>query len=67
MRVTDEQYQKHHIFEELPEYIEFYNSLAMSVFSFCTMGTTALCNIDSYVYSSIQGTLESILTNTFID
>mgnify|MGYP001566673545 FL=1 len=32
----------------------------MSIFGFLTMGTKAVCNIDSYVYSSMQGTLESI-------
>lgn len=30
------------------------------LFTFCSVGTKAICNIDSYVYSSIQGTVESI-------
>lgn len=34
----------------------------MSVFSFATMGTKALCNIDTYVFSSMQGTIESAST-----
>jgi hypothetical protein len=34
----------------------------MSVFSFVTLGTKAFGNIDTYVYSSMQGTLESIRT-----
>lgn len=34
----------------------------MSVFSFASMGTKAFCNIDTYVYSSMQGTVESIKT-----
>jgi len=34
----------------------------MSVFSFISMGTMAICNIDTYVYSSMQGTIESIRT-----
>lgn len=62
MQVTDEAYQKHHTFTELERYVEFYRQLAMSVFKFTTMGTKAICNIDSYVYSSIQGTLESMRT-----
>ncbi len=32
----------------------------MNVFGFSTLGTTSLCNIDTYVYSSIQGTVDSI-------
>lgn len=34
----------------------------MSVLTFLTLGTKALCNIDTYVYSSMQGTLESMRT-----
>jgi len=60
MMVKDEEYMQHYIFSELECYIGFYKSISMSVFSFCSMGTTSLCNIDTYVYSSIQGTLESI-------
>ncbi len=32
----------------------------MSIMGFITMGTKAIMNIDSYVYSSMKGTLESI-------
>lgn len=53
-------YIKHHIFTELPKYTSFYENLSNSIFGFLTIGTKALCNLDSYVYSSIQGTLESI-------
>ena len=42
--------------------MKFYEQLSMSVFSFTTMGTKAICNIDTYVYSSMQGTLESMTT-----
>lgn len=45
---------------ELERYIDFYESLAEAVFPWMTQGTRALGNIDSYVYSSIQGTLSSI-------
>jgi hypothetical protein len=40
----------------------FYEQLAMSVFSFATMGAQSICNIDTYVYSSMQGTVESMRT-----
>jgi hypothetical protein len=61
MMVNDEEYKNHHVFSELEGYFDFYKSLSWSVFSFCLTGTDAICNIDSYVYSSIKGTLESIL------
>lgn len=60
MKVTDKSYTNHRIFLELEQYADFYKSLAMSVFPFCAMGTKAIRNIDTYVYSSIQGTMESV-------
>ena len=60
MMVNEKTFQKHRIFGELSRYIEFYETFCESVFRFCTMGTGSICNIDSYVYSSMQGTLESI-------
>ena len=56
----DNTYKEHHVFTQLSEYADFYKSLAFSILMFTTQGTKAICNIDSYVYSSIQGTLESI-------
>ncbi|MBM4104621.1 MAG: hypothetical protein FJ263_11370 [Planctomycetes bacterium] len=50
----------HKIFLEINDYTEFYKSLSFSVFPLVTPGTTARCNLDSYIFSSIQGTLESI-------
>jgi hypothetical protein len=58
----DQEYRNHLVFGELDRYITFYESLADSVFQFVTMGTKAICNVDSYVFSSIQGTLVSIRT-----
>lgn len=58
--VLDPKYRDHPVFAQLSRYAEFYDSLSTSVFNFSTLGTKAICNIDSYVYSSIQGTLESI-------
>src|SRR5437588_813388 len=60
MMVDDEEYQKHAVFTELERYCCFYENLARSVFSFVSGGTGALCNIDSYLLSSIQGTLTSV-------
>ena len=60
MMISDNPYKSHLIFEQLDDFIGFYDSFSMSIFSFITMGTTAIGNIDSYVYSSMKGTLESI-------
>jgi hypothetical protein len=60
MQVTDKAYQEHRVFSELERYAEFYQELSMSVFLFPSMGTKAICSIDTYVYSSMQGTVESI-------
>lgn len=55
-----EEYLSHKIFEEITEYTEFYESLSFSIYQYVTMGTTSFYNLDSYLMSSIQGTLESI-------
>jgi len=58
--MLDHAYKGHRVFQQLAKYSNFYESLSMSVFGFATLGTKAACNIDSYVYTSIKGTLESI-------
>ncbi len=58
--IDDPAYQNHRVFLDLKEMAEFYKLFSFSVFSFITVGTGASCNIDSYLYSSIQGTIESI-------
>lgn len=54
------EYKMHKIFSELDRAIQFYDQLDFSVMSFATMGTRSIINIDSFLYSSISGTLESI-------
>jgi len=61
MQVSDPAYQEHRVFSELERSAKFYQQLATSVFSFATMGTKSICNIDTYVYSSMQETIESIM------
>ena len=58
--IDSDEYQKHHVFSELDKYIEFYESLSWSVSSFGTTGTNVVINIDTYIFSSIKGTIESI-------
>jgi hypothetical protein len=62
MLVNDPSYQSHPVFGELEGHIGFYDHLADAVFQWVSTGTSACANIDSYVYSSIQGTLASIRT-----
>lgn len=61
MMDDNEEYKKHHVFSVLEYCTHFYESLSWSVFGFCSTGTNAIYNIDSYVFSSIRGTLESML------
>ncbi|AXG72968.1 hypothetical protein DVK85_01450 [Flavobacterium arcticum] len=53
-------YTEHEAFKRLDKYISFYKSLSFSIMNWVTQGTRAIINIDTYAYSSIQGTLESI-------
>ena len=53
-------YLKHKVFTALQSYIEFYEQFSFSIFGFPSMGVHCMANIDSYLCSSAQGTLESI-------
>ena len=55
-------YFKHKVFDDLKYMMEFYDSLSCSCFSFVASGTKGIVNYASYVYSSIEGTLDSITT-----
>jgi len=54
------EYTEHSIFEQLQRYSKFYELLSFSIMGWHTQGTLALINLDTYVYSSIKGTIESI-------
>lgn len=60
VNALDKQYFEHKVFKELEEYSNFYFSLSNSTMIWASHGTSSIINIDSYVFSSIQGTLESI-------
>lgn len=60
MKVDDKQYIEHKVFEELALYSNFYRQWSFSIMHWVPVGTTAIMNIDTYVYSSIHETLESI-------
>ena len=55
-----ETYLKHKVFDDLKYMKEFYDSISMSCFSFVATGTHGITNYASYVYSAIEGTLDSI-------
>lgn len=57
-----EAYLKHKVFDDLKYMMEFYDSLSCSCFSFVASGTKGIVNYASNVYSSIEGTLDSITT-----
>lgn len=54
------EYAEHGIFEQLALYSDFYELLSFSVGRFISYGTRGLMNIDTYAYSSIKGTIESM-------
>ena len=56
----DKEYLEHCVFGQLAEYADFYRSLSDSTMSWISQGTNSAINIDTYVFSSMQGTLESI-------
>lgn len=55
-----ESYLKHKVFDDLKYMMEFYDSISMSCLSFVATGTHGITNYASYVYTAIEGTLDSI-------
>ncbi len=53
-------YLKHKVFDDLEYMRQFYYSLSNSSHSFVASGTKGIGNYASYVYSAIEGTLDSI-------
>ncbi len=56
----NKEYLEHSVFGQLTDYANFYRSLSDSTMSWISQGTNSAINIDTYVFSSMQGTLESI-------
>jgi hypothetical protein len=56
----DDIYLSHEVFAKLNMYIDFYESLAFRLLGWVSIGIEDSINIDTYVLSSIQGTVESI-------
>jgi hypothetical protein len=54
------EYTEHKIFDQLDKYSDFYNSLSFLIMSWHTSGTLGIINLDTYAFTSMQGTIESI-------
>jgi hypothetical protein len=59
-RADDKEFLEHTVFGDIQTYVDFYEQFSYSIMNFPTMGTRSIVNIDTYIYLSIQGTLESI-------
>jgi len=58
--MIDKDYLEHKVFDQLQYYANFYINLALRIMGFIPHGTNKIFNTDTYMYTSIQGTLESI-------
>lgn len=56
------EYTNHELFSKIEKMQDFYDSISYSCYQFCPTGTRAILNYVSYVYTAIQGTLDSIRT-----
>lgn len=54
------EYKNHLVFKLLENLSDFYESLSYTIMGFSTTGTLSIINLDTYAYSSIKGTIESI-------
>jgi hypothetical protein len=63
---VDNKYREHAVFGQLDRYADFYKNLSFSVIGMRTPGSSPICGIDTYVYSAIRGTLESIRQILFV-
>ena len=53
---------QHKVFDDLKYAVDFYKALSFGVMMYPKMETKRVLNIDTYIFSSIQGTLDSIQT-----
>ncbi|WP_316778810.1 hypothetical protein [Pedobacter antarcticus] len=60
MDIKSKDYQEHEIFERIEYFMEFYDFLSDNVMLFVSMGTKSIINIETYMFMSMKGTLDSI-------
>ncbi|MCK5061295.1 hypothetical protein KAR28_01980 [Candidatus Parcubacteria bacterium] len=58
--IDEDEYKKHQAFLTLDKIIDFYKSLSFSIFGTLPLGLGGALGFESYFFSSIQGTIESI-------
>lgn len=58
--IKDKFHLQHPIFSQLEEYIDFYDMFSISTLGWIKHGIASAINFDTYVFSSMKGTLESI-------
>lgn len=56
----DEKFTEHNVFSQLSDYIDFYNSLSFTTMGFVSSGVVGVVNLNTHVFSSIKGTVNSI-------
>lgn len=56
----DEKYLKHEVFSVLERIKDFYDWFSFSVFGFLSNGVSGIAGIDTYMFSSMQGTIDSM-------
>jgi hypothetical protein len=60
MNNLGQEYLGHQIFTQLFEFSDFYEALSDTTMGFRSQGTKAIFNLDTYVFTSLKGTLDSI-------
>jgi hypothetical protein len=56
----EKEYLEHAVFGQLTQLVDFYEALSNTTMGFVSQGTKAIFNLDTYVFTSISGTVESI-------
>ena len=53
-------YKEHSVFNQLDDFIRFYDSLSYTTMGFISGGVIGVLNLNTHVFTSIKGTLDSI-------
>lgn len=56
----DNEFTKHCVFNQLADYIDFYDMLSYTTMGFASTGVIGVINLNTHVFSSIKGTVDSI-------
>ena len=59
-RVNGDEYQKHHVFDEIGQMMDYYEGVSDTCYSFMPHGTRGIVNYATYVFMSIKRTLDSV-------